>query len=84
MRPIIWHTPIAQQTKQKLAVVSGDKGSHAMPNRLFLATNDFKKDGLMRKSETKAKLTELEIDRKQEISRARSIVEQYFGCKSSS
>jgi len=71
------------RSMQKLAVVSGDKGSHAMPNRSFLAINDFK-DGLMRKSETKAKLTELEIDRKQEISRARSIVEQYFGCKSSS
>jgi len=68
---------------QKLAVVPGDKGSHAMPNQLFSAINNFK-DGLMRKSETKAKLTELEIDRKQEISRARSIVEQYFGCKSSS
>jgi IS5 family transposase len=83
MRPIIWHTPIAQQTKQKLAIVSGDKWSHGMPNRSFLTINDFK-DGLMRKSETKAKLTELEMNRKQEISQARSIVEQYFGCKSSS
>ncbi len=82
MRPIIWHTPIAQQTKQKLAVVSGDKRAHDMPNRSFSAINDFK-DGLMRKNEIKTKLTELEIDRKQKISQARSIVEQYFGCKSS-
>ena len=73
----------SRQTKQKLAVVSGDKRAHDMPNRSFSAINNFK-DGLMRKSETKAQLTELEIDRKQEISQARSIVEQYFGCKSSS
>jgi len=53
-----------------------------MSNRPFLAINDFK-DGLMRKSEAKAQLTELEIGRKQKISQARSIVEQYFGCKSS-
>ena len=33
----------------------------------------------MRKNETEAQLTELEIDRKQKISQARSIVEQYFG-----
>ena len=59
-------------------IESGDKGSYGMPNRSFLAINDFK-DVLIRKSETKAKLTELEMNRKQEISQARSIVEQYFG-----
>ena len=62
----------------KEAIESGDKGAHGMPNRSFLAINDFK-DSYMRKSEIKAKLTELEIDRKQEISQARFIVEQYFG-----
>ena len=79
---LAYSTIYSRQTKQKLAIVSGDKGSHGMPNRSFLAINDFK-DGLMRKSETKAQLPELEIDRKQKISQARSIVEQYFGCKSS-
>ena len=69
--------------KMKETIESGDKGSHGMPNWSFLAINDFK-DSYMRKSEIKAKLTELEIDRKQEISQAKSIVEQYFGCKSSS
>jgi hypothetical protein len=49
-----------------------------MPNRSFSAINDFK-DGLIRKNEIKTKLTELEIDRKQKIPKARSIVEQYFG-----
>ena len=80
---LAYSTIYSRQTKQKLAVVSGDKRAHDMPNRSFSAINNFK-DGLMRKSETKAQLTELEIDRKQEISQARSIVEQYFGCKSSS
>jgi tRNA-binding EMAP/Myf-like protein len=75
---LAYSTIYSQQAKQKLAVVSGDKRAHDMPNRSFSAINNFK-DGLMRKSETKAKLTELEMDRKQEISQARSIVEQYFG-----
>ena len=37
------------------------------------------KDGIMRKDEKNAKLTELEIDRNKEISKVRYIVEQYFG-----
>ena len=37
------------------------------------------KDGIMRKDQKSAKLTELEIDRNKKISKVRYIVEQYFG-----
>jgi len=65
-------------TKQKLAFVYADKGYHGEPNRSFLAMNNFK-DGIMRKDEKNAKLTQHEIDRNKKISKVRYIVEQYFG-----
>ena len=34
---LAYSTIYSRQTKQKLAVVSGDKGSHGMPNRSFSA-----------------------------------------------
>ncbi len=55
-----------------------DKGYHGEPNRTFLAMNDFK-DGIMRKNEKNAKLTEYEIEGNKKISKVRYIVEQYFG-----
>ena len=54
------------------------KGYHRAPNRSFLATIEFK-DGIMRKDEKNAKLTELEINKNKKISKVRYIVEQYFG-----
>ena len=71
-------TIYSRHTKQKLAFVYADKGYHGAPNRSFLAMNKFK-DGIMRKDEKNAKLTELEIDRNKKISKVRYIVEQYFG-----
>ena len=71
-------TLYSRHTKQKLAIVYADKGYHGEPNRSFLAMNNFK-DGIMRKDEKNAKLTEYEIDRNKKISKVRYIVEQYFG-----
>ncbi len=48
------------------------------PNREFLALNDMK-DGIMRKDNINAKLTEFEIERNKKISKDRYIVERYFG-----
>jgi IS5 family transposase len=61
-------TLYSSHTKQKLAIVYADKGYHGEPNRLFLAMNKFK-DGIMRKSERNAKLTEYEINRNKKISK---------------
>ncbi len=47
-------------------------------NREFLALNDIQ-DGIMRKDNKNAKLTEVEIERNKAISKFRYIVEQYFG-----
>ncbi|MCP3872173.1 MAG: IS5 family transposase, partial [Desulfobacteraceae bacterium] len=55
-------TIYSRHTNQKLAFVYADKGYHGKPNRLFLAMNNFK-DGIMRKDEKNAKLTQHEIDR---------------------
>ena len=55
-----------------------DKGYHGEPNRTFLAMNNFK-DGIMRKNEKNAKLTEYEKERNKKISKVRYIVEKYFG-----
>ena len=71
-------TMYSRHTKQKLAIVYADKGYHGIPNRSFLSMNNFK-DGIMRKDEKNAKLTQLEIDRNKKISKTRYIVEQYFG-----
>jgi IS5 family transposase len=56
----------------------GDKGYAGAPNREFLALNNIG-DGIMRKDNINAKLTDFEIDRNKAISKYRYIVEQYFG-----
>ncbi len=61
-----------------LVIVYADKGYAGEPNRSFLALNKFK-DGIMRKDQKNAKLTEYEINRNKKISKVRYIVEQYFG-----
>ena len=71
-------TLYSRHTKHKLVIVYADKGYHGEPNRTFLAMNNFK-DGIMRKDEKNAKLTEYEIERNKKISKVRYIVEQYFG-----
>ena len=71
-------TLYSRHIKHKLAIVYADKGYAGAPNREFLAMN-YLKDGIMRKDEKNAKLTELEIDRNKGISKVRYIVEQYFG-----
>jgi len=55
-----------------------DKGYHGKANREFLSINEMK-DGIMRKDERNAKLTELEITRNKMISKVRYKIEQYFG-----
>ena len=71
-------TLYSRHIKHKLTVVSADKGYAGEPNRSFLAMNGLK-DGIMRKDEKNAKLTEHEIKRNIKISKVRYIVEQYFG-----
>jgi transposase, IS5 family len=71
-------TLYSRHIKHRLAIVYADKGYHGEPNRSFLAMNELK-DGIMRKDEKNAKLTELEINRNKKISKTRYIVEQYFG-----
>jgi len=56
----------------------GDKGYAGAPNREFLALNNIA-DGIMRKDNINAKLTDFEIERNKSISKYRYIVEQYFG-----
>jgi len=48
--------------QHKLVIVCADKGYYGEPNRTFLAMNSIK-DGIMRKNEKNAKLTEHEIER---------------------
>lgn len=71
-------TLYSRHIKHKLAIVYADKGYHGEPNRSFLVMNKLK-DGIMRKDEKNAKLTEVEIERNKKISKVRYIVEQYFG-----
>ena len=68
----------SMHTRKMLPVVYADKGYHGQPNREFLHINDMK-DGIMRKDERNAKLTELEIERNKKISKVRYKIEQYFG-----
>jgi len=68
----------SMHTRRMLPVVYADKGYHGQPNREFLHINDMK-DGIMRKDERNAKLTELEITRNKMISKVRYKIEQYFG-----
>ncbi len=71
-------TLYSRHIKHKLSIVYADKGYHGAPNRSFLAMNHIK-NGIMRKDEKNAKLTEYEIERNKKISKVRYIVEQYFG-----
>jgi transposase, IS5 family len=59
-------------------VVYADKGYAGAPNRRFLSMNEIA-DGIMRKNNINAMLTETEIARNKSISKKRYIVEQYFG-----
>ena len=54
------------------------KGYFGKPNREFLALNKIE-DGIMRKAAIGAEVTEYEQERNKAISKARYIVEQYFG-----
>lgn len=71
-------TIYSRHTKQKFAFVYADKGYHGEPNRSFLDMSKFK-DGIMRRDEKNAKLTEYKIDRNKKLFKVRYIVEQYFG-----
>ena len=62
----------------KILVAYADKGYTGAPNREFPALNNIK-DGIMRKDNINAKLTDFEIQRNKAISKYRYIVEQYFG-----
>jgi len=62
----------------KVLITYADKGYAGAPNREFLALNNIK-DGIMRKDNINAALTDFEIRRNKAISKYRYIVEQYFG-----
>jgi len=68
----------SMHTRDKIQTVYADKGYAGFPNRNFLVSNKIK-DGIMRKDNVNATLTEVEIDRNKAISKYRYIVEQYFG-----
>lgn len=68
----------SRHTNQKIETAYADKGYAGAPNREFLAENNIK-DGIMRKDNINARLTEFEIKRNKSISKVRYIVEQYFG-----
>jgi transposase, IS5 family len=55
-----------------------DKDYAGAPNREFLALNNIL-DGIMRKDNVNAKLTDFEVTRNKAILKYRYIVEQYFG-----
>ena len=59
-------------------MVYADKGYAGAPNRNFLSLNKIA-DGIMRKNNINASLTDIEIARNKSISKKRYIVEQYFG-----
>lgn len=65
-------------TKEPIKKVYADKGYHGHPNREFLNMNGIE-DGIMRKAASGTELTEYEKRRNKKISKARYIVEQYFG-----
>ena len=71
-------TIYSMHTSQKIKVVYADKGYAGSPNRKFLSMNHIA-DGIMRKNNINAALTETEIARNKAISKRRYIVEQYFG-----
>lgn len=71
-------TVYSMHTSQNIKVVYADKGYAGEPNRSFLSLNKIA-DGIMRKNNINAGLTETEIARNKSISKKRYIVEQYFG-----
>jgi IS5 family transposase len=71
-------TIYSMHSDQKIEVVYADKGYAGAPNRNFLSLNKIA-DGIMRKNNINAALTDIEIERNKSISKKRYIVEQYFG-----
>ena len=71
-------TVYSMHTDQQIEIVYADKGYAGAPNRNFLSLNEIA-DGIMRKNNINASLTETEIARNKQISKKRYIVEQYFG-----
>ncbi|WP_054031405.1 transposase [Desulfatitalea tepidiphila] len=71
-------TIYSMHTDQKIDAVYAGKGYAGAPNRNFPAMNEIA-DGIMRKNNINACLTETEIARNKSISKKRYIVEQYFG-----
>ena len=71
----------SMHTDDPIETVYADKGYAGAPNRNFLAMNHIG-DGIMRKNNVNASLTETEIIRNKAISKKRYIVEQYFGISS--
>jgi IS5 family transposase len=65
-------------TKELPPVVYADKGYCGEPNRDFLHMNGIG-DGIMRKNQINASLTETEVRRNKSISKIRYKIEQYFG-----
>ena len=61
--------------------VYADKGYSGRPNRDFLSMNGIS-DGIMRKNQINASLTDAEIQRNKKISKVRYKIEQYFGITS--
>jgi len=76
--PYLPYAVIYSMHTDKINKVYADKGYTGAPNRRFLALNNIK-DGIMRKDNINAKLTDFEIERNKCISKFRYIVEQYFG-----
>lgn len=70
-------TIYSMHSDQKIQVVYADKGYAGVPNRNFLSLNKIA-DGIMRKNNINASLTDIEIARNKSISKKRYIVEQYF------
>ena len=68
----------SMHTEDPIHIVYADKGYAGAPNRNFLSLNKIA-DGIMRKNNVNAALTETEIARNKSISKKRYIVEQYFG-----
>ena len=66
------------QGKENPPMVYADKGYCGQDNRRFLSRNKIR-DGIMRKDQKNAQLTELEHERNKRISKIRYKIEQYFG-----
>jgi transposase, IS5 family len=64
--------------KENPPKIYADKGYCGQDNRRFLSRNKIS-DGIMRKEQKNAQLTELEHERNKKISKVRYKIEQYFG-----